>query len=160
MYCFDEAVRLQMLVVAGTQSSNTPLYSKGHPARAVAVATLAKLVLAQFDHPHRLDPQRSNQNTLLGDSAAANARVCRAAAEQTAAQGGETLSILRDPPSVPDEMRVELAKQLLTQAVEELDIGFGRSNQGGRTGLEMRTALLEMEAELSLLAKTSSMSVS
>ncbi|CBQ68348.1 conserved hypothetical protein [Sporisorium reilianum SRZ2] len=159
VYCFDEAVRMQMLVVAGMQASNTPIYAKGHPARAVAVATLAKLILAQFDHPHRLDAQRAGE----AESTAAilSVPVCRAAVEQTAAQGGQTLSILRDPPLVPHEMRVELAKQVLTQAIDELDIGFGRSNQGGGTGTEMRTALNDMQAELALLAaQTSSLSVS
>lgn len=164
VYCFDEAVRMQMLVVAGTQASNTPIYAKGHPARAIAVATLAKLVLAQFDHPHRLDPQRVNDDASqvgVTATAAASAPVCRAAVEQTAAQGGQTLSILRDPPSVPQEMRIELAKQVLTQAIDELDVGFGRSNQGGGTGREMRTALNDMETELAMLAaKTSSLSVS
>lgn len=154
IYCFDEAVRMQMLVVAGTQASNTPVYSKGYPARAIAIATLAKLVLAQFDHPHRLDQQGWQSST------PSNAPVCRAAVEQAAAQGSNTLSILRDAASVPEEMRVELARQLLTQSIEELDIGFGRSNQGGRAGIEMRTALQEMEEEMALLAQTRSMSVS
>ncbi|TKY89878.1 hypothetical protein EX895_001175 [Sporisorium graminicola] len=160
VYCFDEAVRMQMMVVAGTQASSTPIYPKGHPARAIAVATLAKLVLAQFDHPHRLDSQRTNEEALQTGTAV-NVPVCRAAVEQTAAQGGTTLSILRDPPSVPHEMRVELAKQVLTQAIDELDIGFGRSNQGGCTGREMRTALNGMQTELAMLAaQTSSLSVS
>lgn len=154
IYCFDEAVRMQMLVVAGMQASNTPIYAVGHPTRAIAIATLAKLVLAQFDHPHRLDPQG------LQNSTPANAPVCRIAVEQTAAQGGKILSVLRDPPSVPDEMRLQMAKQLLQQSIEELDIGFGRSNQGGGTGREMRTALQEMEEEMVLLAKTNSLSVS
>lgn len=157
VYCFDEAVRMQMLVVAGAQASSTPIYAKGHPARAIAVATLAKLVLAQFDHAHRLG--QSGADSALQIGATRNAPVCRAAVEQTNAQGGKTLSILKDPPSVPQEMRVELAKQLLTQSIEELDIGFGRSNQGGRTGREMRKALDEMEEEMALLSQTSSLSV-
>ncbi|ETS64179.1 hypothetical protein PaG_01416 [Moesziomyces aphidis] len=158
MYCFDEAVRMQMLFVAGTQTSNTPIYAKGHPARAIAIATLAKLVLAQLDHVAR--PPSGSAQPVLPDHVAPNATVCQAAVEGTNARDGQTLSILRDPPSVPDEMRVDLAKQLLVQAVEELDIGFGRSNQGGRTGHEMRTALNGMQQELQLLAQTSAMSVS
>ncbi len=96
------------------------------------------------------------------DVAEANgsAPVYRAAVESTAAHGGKTLSVLRDPPTVPDEMRVELANQLLTQSIEELDIGFGRSNQGGKTGREMRTALNGMEQEMALVAQTNSMTVS
>uniref|UniRef100_V5EC22 SET domain-containing protein n=2 Tax=Kalmanozyma brasiliensis (strain GHG001) TaxID=1365824 RepID=V5EC22_KALBG len=159
VYCFDEAVRMQMLVVAGTQASNTPVYAKGHPARAIAIATLAKLVLAQFDNAQRMASHGFN-GAAMQNSAAPTAAVCRAAMEQTSAQDGQTLSILRDPPSVPDEMRIDLAKQLLTQAIEELDIGFGRSNQGGRSGREMRTALTEMEEEMALLARTNSLSVS
>lgn len=159
VYCFDEAVRMQMLVVAGTQASNTPIYAKGHPARAIAIATLAKLVLAQFDHAHHLSGRELGVETLQF-IAQSNITVCRAAVEQTAAQGGKTLSILKDPPSVPEEMRIELAKQLLTQSIEELDIGFGRSNQGGRTGREMRKALTEMEQEMALLAQTNALSVS
>lgn len=164
VYCFDEAVRMQMLVVAGTQASNTPIYAKGHPARAIAIATLAKLVLAQFDHAHGLGQREAGdeaEKATLPSSTKSKASVYHAAVEQTTAQGGKTLSILKDAPSIPQEMRVELAKQLLTQSIEELDIGFGRSNQGGRTGREMRTALNEMEEEMTMLAQqTSSLSVS
>ncbi|SNX85249.1 uncharacterized protein MEPE_03958 [Melanopsichium pennsylvanicum] len=164
VYCFDEAVRMQMMVVAGTQASSAPIYPKGHPARAIAIATLAKLTLAQFDHAQRLGERASAgtwQERTMQCSAETSAPVLRAAVEQMAAQGGKTLSILKDAPSVPEEMRIELIKQLLTQSIEELDIGFGRSNQGGRTGREMRTALNEIEQEIALLAQqTRSLSVS
>ncbi|SOV06875.1 uncharacterized protein UDID_05707 [Ustilago sp. UG-2017a] len=163
-YCLNEAVRIQMLVVAGTQASNTPVYPRGHPARAIAIATLAKLVLAQLDNAHRM--RQCEAGDFAGSAAfqmggVPNAAVCRAAVQQTAARADQrTLSILKNAPSVPEEMRVELAQQMLTQAIEELDIAFGRSNQGGRTGREMRKALSEMEQEIALLKQTSSMSVS
>ncbi|KAJ1043210.1 hypothetical protein NDA10_004179 [Ustilago hordei] len=163
-YCLDEAVRMQMLVVAGTQASNTPVYPKGHPARAIAIATLAKLVLAQLDNTHRMRQREAGDfagGAALQMGGVPNAAVCRAAVQQTAARADQrTLSILKNAPSVPEEMRVELAQQMLTQAIEELDIAFGRSNQGGRTGREMRKALSEMEQEIALLKQTSSMSVS
>lgn len=162
IYCFDEAVRMQMLLVAGTQASNTPIYPKGHPARAIAIATLAKLVLAQFDHAHRMrQREAANKAAVQMHQALPSIPVCRAAVEQTAARGdGKTLSILRDPPSVPEEMRIELAQQLLTQSVEELDIGFGRSNQGASTAREIRKALSDIEDEMALLKQTSEISVS
>lgn len=164
IYCFDEAVRMQMLVVAATQASNTPIYAKGHPARAIAIATLAKLVLAQLDHghpPRQREASNDINNAALPLGSKTNAPICRAAVEQASARGdSKTLSILKEPPSVPEDMRLELAQQLLTQSIQELDIGFGRSNQGGRTGREMRKALQELQEEAALLAQTRALSVS
>lgn len=52
----------------------------------------------------------------------------------------------RYPPSGPNRLR--LAYKTLTKAHEELTIGFGRVNQGGFMGNEVREVLVRLEKEL------------
>lgn len=50
------------------------------------------------------------------------------------------------PPSGPP--RLKLAYETLMRARNELLIGFGRSNDGGRVGQEIRQALISLEKEI------------
>lgn len=135
-YCFEEAMQLQMLVVAGVQASRTPIYEAGHPARGIAIATLAKLILAQLSQR----PEAAEARLLSPSSG-----------ESLTERRGGVASLLKNPITIPAERRLQVARQLLIQAIEELAIGFGRSNQGGKAGQEMRMALKELEQEAAML---------
>lgn len=52
----------------------------------------------------------------------------------------------RYPPSGPPRLR--MAYETLVRAREELLIGFGKSNEGGRMGTDIREALVRLEKEL------------
>ncbi|PSR71434.1 hypothetical protein PHLCEN_2v12701 [Hermanssonia centrifuga] len=52
----------------------------------------------------------------------------------------------RFPPSGP--ARLKMAYETLLRARDELSIGFGRGNDGGRVGHEVREAIVRLEKEL------------
>lgn len=52
------------------------------------------------------------------------------------------------PPSGP--ARLKLAHETLVRALEELRIGFGKSNGGGEVGKEVRETILGLEKELGI----------
>lgn len=116
----EEATRLGMVCAAAMQSGAGAVYAPGHPARAVAMATLGKLLL--LDRP---TDEKGNPASLPPIEESAVAR----------------------PPDLPPHglQRVLLGRQVLVQAMEELRIGFGE--EGGEVGAQTRGMLLELERE-------------
>ncbi|KAN0065933.1 hypothetical protein ACQY0O_001066 [Thecaphora frezii] len=146
-YFFQEATRLAMLVAAGCQASTLgaaseggSIYAEGHPARAVALATLGKLVLVELQRP--MDEDGSGAEATRG-----------AVRRRRSTAPSSSSSVLRHPPSVPEEARLAFAREVLRQALEELEVGFGRRNGGGATGRDVRRALEELEHEEALVAQ-------
>lgn len=124
-----------MLHVAGCQASTVgpaaaggPIYSEGHPARAIALATLAKLVLVEFQQAEEGSGRLVSKPSRLP-------------------------SVLKNAPSIPQAARIAFAQQILVQAIAELDIAFGRNNEGGETGKDLRRALRELEQEQAMMAE-------
>lgn len=58
----------------------------------------------------------------------------------------EPTSVGRYPPSGPQRLR--LAYETLVKALEEMHVGFGKSNEGGRMGKDIREILVRLEKEL------------
>ena len=59
---------------------------------------------------------------------------------------GNTTPAGNFPPHGPPRLR--LAHQMLVQARNELSIGFGRVNEGGQLGLDLREIIVRIEKEL------------
>ena len=63
-----------------------------------------------------------------------------------ASQNSNVLSASVFPPSGP--ARLKLAHETLVRALEELLIGFGKSNGGGEVGTEVRKIVVKLEKEI------------
>ena len=100
------------------------LLPKGHPVRAVALGELGKLVAVDEPSPSTADPTSQGASSELGPGPC------------------------RFPPSGP--ARLKLAYDSFVRAHEELLIGFGRADGGGRLGAEVRDAIVRLEKEFSV----------
>lgn len=128
---FEEATRFAMLVVAGMQARGVLV--EGHPARAIAMLSLAKLLLTDVFEAVGRDPT-SFPATRSEPSDA---------------------TVLHRPPTLPPRgpQRILMGRQLLEQAIQELSIGFGRANGGGyltRLGKQM---LEHLDEEMKLFSR-------
>lgn len=125
---FDEATRFAMLVVAGMNARG--IMVEGHPARAIAVLTLAKLLLTDVYEA-----------------------VASAPSSKAPAIHCET-SVLDRPPALPPRglQRVLTGKQILEQAIKELTIGFGRQDGGGQLTRLAKEMMRHLDDELKLFS--------
>ncbi|EPQ30987.1 uncharacterized protein PFL1_01176 [Pseudozyma flocculosa PF-1] len=147
-YFFEEATRLGMLIAAGCQASTLgssaeggPVYVEGHPARAIALATLGKLSLVEI------------QQQPVAASSAQPSSTSPSAAQRLVSRPSSIPSILRQPPVIPTDARLAFAKQVLVQALRELEIGFGRRNEGGEAGRSVKRTLEELERESAIVTQ-------
>ena len=95
---------------------------EGHPARGIALAELGKLLCVDEPCP------KGKQQTMPAATAEINQSVY--------------------PPSGPQ--RLKLAYETLIQARTELMIGFGRKNEGGEVGKNVRNMVANLEKELAV----------
>lgn len=102
-------------------SGLTAVLHKGHPVRGIALTELGKLLAV--DEPSPMEVQQPSDAHPHFFSKAAHF-----------------------PPSGPS--RLKLAYTTLMRAREELLIGFGKSNDGGEVGKDVREALVAIEKEL------------
>lgn len=112
-----------MHICAGIQAPNpnpgSSVYPRAHPVRGISLATLGKLLLVECGDADANGVDRGGSNGSRG-----------------ATSHGVT-SILPNPPNLPPQgspLRLQFAKQVLTQAYEELRDGFGRDARGGGVG--------------------------
>lgn len=122
----DEASKLGLVVVAGMQAGGdkSSIFTPGHPARALSIATAGKLLLADTE----VGNSKANANASLP-------------------------SLLSTPPNLPPPgpNRLQFGQMLLSQSLEELRIGFGKD--GGEAGQSVRFALTELEREREMIIR-------
>lgn len=111
-------------VVASAWAGLERLLRPGHPVRATMLATLGRLLA--LDEPA---PVLESQNPAKAISP----------------------SSAKFPPS--GAARLNLAKQTLQRAVEELRVGFGAESGGGEIGRSTREILIRIEEELAVWSK-------
>ncbi|PWN52956.1 SET domain-containing protein [Violaceomyces palustris] len=123
---FEEATRVGMLTAAGMQASTLDEKAVGGP-------------IYPKGHPAR------------GICLATLGKLLLVEIPPEEARGGVIArSTITNPPMVPLELKLELARQVLIQALDELEIGFGKANGGGSTGQSVREALKDLEREMML----------
>ena len=105
---FEEAIRFHFLSIAGMQASQGAVFCEGHPARAIALATLSTLLVRQ---------------------------VTSEEAEWIKTNTGSSAFLTRLPP-VPlvGAQRDQAGITLMVQAIAELKIAYGNSEEGGQPG--------------------------
>ncbi|KAJ8519784.1 hypothetical protein ONZ45_g3293 [Pleurotus djamor] len=114
----DNAIRAANRHVTGLAS----VLPEGHPIRAIALAELGKLLVVDEPAPKRADNQNGHPLP-------------------------QSYGVVPSyPPSGPP--RLKLAYDTLLQAHKELLIGFGKTNEGGLVGKEIRQTLTAIEKEL------------
>lgn len=121
----DEASKLGLVIVAGMQAGGdkSSIFTPGHPARALSIATAGKLLLA---------------DTEVGTSKA-NASLPSLLS---------TPPIL--PPPGPN--RLQFGQMLLSQSLEELRIGFGKDGGEAGQSVRFALTELEREREMIMRA--------
>ncbi|THU98784.1 SET domain-containing protein [Dendrothele bispora CBS 962.96] len=125
----DETIRTASKVVTGL----TGLLRDGHPALAIAYTELGKLLAVDEPSPGHLTSQTDSEveHSVSG------------------AQSFASMALSSSfPPSGP--ARLKLAYEILLRARESLKIGFGRDNDGGAVGKEVRDFLASLEKEISV----------
>ncbi|EIW77268.1 SET domain-containing protein [Coniophora puteana RWD-64-598 SS2] len=124
----DDTVRASSRYVSGVAAVLSP----GHPVRAMALATLGKLLAVDEPSPAAeplpapsVPPPSPSAGTALSANQAQSSSF---------------------PPS--GERRLQLACETLIRAREELLVGFGRQNEGGEVGRGVRETIARLEREL------------
>lgn len=125
---YDEAIRLHYVALAGMQAGASKkkdgrgsMYPRGHPARAVLLAALGRLLIVPV------------ANDVAKAAAAAAASCTR----------GASPSCLPNPPALPapSPQRDALGIAVLQEARQDLRIAFGVERDGGALGSSVRAIL-------------------
>ena len=127
---FELAMTAGLLIVAAMQAVNGIIYAEGHPSRAIALATLGRLLLTEGGSR---------------DQSAAKSGPSRAASLL-----GPVPSLPPLPP--PGPHRLLFGQKILIQALNEVAIGFGASGKDSTVHATMRQVLTELETELAFAA--------
>ncbi|KAK7457072.1 hypothetical protein VKT23_010373 [Stygiomarasmius scandens] len=130
----DDTIRTATKVITGLSA----LLREGHPVLAIAYTELGKLLAVDEPSPKHL----------AGNSGVISGTGSEHSLSTSTSQLASMVASSSYPPSGP--ARLKLAYNTLLRAREMLKVGFGKDNEGGAVGKEVREMLASLEKEISV----------
>lgn len=126
---YEEAIRFHMLSLAAMQAANGTVYCIGHPVRAIAMATLATLLVREATSPEEV--------------------------KVSAGISRHSDYLSRIPPVPPmGPARDQAGIALMAQAIDELKIAYGIDEDGGEPGRKLIAQVREWKESEAIMART------
>ncbi|PPQ87599.1 hypothetical protein CVT24_007785, partial [Panaeolus cyanescens] len=141
----DNAIRSATRTVSGL----CEILSQGHPQRGIALAELGKLLCV--DEVVDMERYRGGEGNKIGGGSGIPSPSTSSSSLNLSSFANlppNPNPNAQYPPSGP--ARLSLALRTLLRARAELMIGFGRANEGGEVGEEVREAVVRVERELGM----------